>query len=129
MLDGGSDRIQVWDRRNSFRNLSESFRNSKTLKEVLMRFMKIFYHEIYGYRVQCEYLLVCFYRTISSMRYTELTNESIKSVNFSIENATIDQFSNKVNAVFERNSYECYTSFREVAQPIVSKNELLELIK
>ena len=72
---------------------------------------------------------MCYYRTWLSIQIAEFKNECMKLVSLSLDNPTIDKFSDKVNEVFEQNIYQCYTSFQEVAQLIVSNNELFQLIE
>ena len=43
VLDGGTDGLQVWDKRNKFRNLSEYFRNRNSSDANLQRFINIMY--------------------------------------------------------------------------------------
>ena len=63
------------------------------------------------------------------MRTTEPNSKSVEITSFSLDNIIINTLSDKVNAVFQRNLAECYTTFCEICQPLVSKSELNILIE
>ena len=61
VLQGGANGLQVWEKQNYFRNLAKLFHNRKSTDDGIMRLMTLCYHKLYGDRVQCGYLLVCYY--------------------------------------------------------------------
>ena len=67
VLNGCRDGLLVWERRNTFWNMSQLFCNRSSSDESLQRFLNQIYDELYGDRLQCSYLLVCYYKFLSAL--------------------------------------------------------------
>ena len=75
VFHGGRAGIQVWTKRNSYRNLFSEFKNRKKIESGLLQLMNVFFDELFGGMIQLSGLLNCYHRTILKLgsRYARQT--------------------------------------------------------
>ena len=55
--------VQMWREQNTFRDMTDMFKNKRKNKNGMMQLLNSLHDEIYGDRVQLYHLIHCYYRT------------------------------------------------------------------
>jgi hypothetical protein len=126
VLHGKTDGIQVWTKRKDFRNLSTAFNNRKKTNDGLISFLNTMYLEMFGDRMQCLYLLSCFYRTQIKQKQikNKMTNANSNSNERFFEGESYHRLINEIDLTFKNAIIETYKSFCILGEPLVSSQEI-----
>ena len=136
VLMGGITGIQVWSDRKEFRNLSTAFNNRKKTNIGLVSLLNVMYYELYGDRLQCMYLMSCFYRTQLKQKQLELvknttavenTNKVQEEILF--EGTKYNNLITDIDITFKNAIISTYTSFCVLGDPLVSANQINVLVE
>ena len=134
VLKGGMSGIQVWSERTEFRNLATAFNNRKKTNIGLVSLLNAMYIEMFGDRVQCMYLISCFYRTQLKQKQLEIKSySSAKELNDEKEDSLFEGNSynhliSDIDLTFKNAIVSTYNSFCVLGEPLVSAQEINALV-
>ena len=134
VLKGGISGIQVWSERTEFRNLATAFNNRKKTNIGLVSLLNAMYYEMFGDRMQCMYLISCFYRTQLKQKQLEIKSfSSAKELKDEKEESMFEgdsynQLISDIDLTFKNAIVSTYNSFCVLGEPLVSPQQINVLV-
>ena len=125
VFKGGIVGLQVWSQRKDIRNLGTAFNNRKKPNIGLVSLLNAMYFEMYGDRLQCTYLIACFYRTQLKQKQLDMkqmislkeSEDDKEQVLFEGEN--YHDLISAIDVIFKEAIIQTYTSFSVLGQALV----------
>ena len=134
VLKGGVVGLQIWSQRKDVRNLGTAFNNRKKTNIGLVSLLNAMYFEMYGDRLQCTFLIACFYRTQLKQKQLDIKQMSASDSNKDDKEQVLfegEKYHDLISAIdvtFKQAIIQTYTSFCVLGEPLVSSLEINVLV-
>ena len=130
VLLGGRSGIQVWTKRNLYRNLFSEFKNRQKTETGLFQLLNVLSDELFGDRIQLAGLLNCYYRImliLQTSQHNKLLSSPISTC-ISIIDPSIAPLLERIESTFKSAIKSCFDSFSVISEPIVPSSAINKLI-
>ena len=131
VLNGKTDGLQVWSRIHQLREPLKKFTNARKNEKNLLQLLHYLYEECYGDKIQSLLLVTRYYQALNKFKQQQLkavTDKVDECQPVSLIGEQFTLFMNKIDNLFKNEMFKCYSSFRSITQPIVSKKQMNELV-
>ena len=123
VLAGGKTGIQVWKEGGCFRSVWVNFVNRRKKVDSCKELLGVLHLEVFGDRIQCFHLLLCYYRAVMSQQ--TIVTKHLKNTIAEYEPILLqgDEFVRvlqMIDKMYYMGLQECYTEFTSIGSPIVS---------